>query len=148
MAGGIVTTEATKWSAILFSSLFHVTGFYQRSRRKRLRQQPAGLWWRGHPRAPGLIPYFSQDCTTSKPAPPHHHHTHHRRKFSRLTVTCDDGSAPEYSLWVPLNDCLIFLFQFFKNCNQLLTTATLFITSLLIIIADFFTNQMERSVNR
>ncbi|KAK6737075.1 hypothetical protein RB195_019648 [Necator americanus] len=37
------------------------------------------------------------NCTLSKHSHSHHH-IHHHRKFSRLTVTCEDGTAPEYSL--------------------------------------------------
>ncbi|WKX94175.1 hypothetical protein Q1695_011441 [Nippostrongylus brasiliensis] len=39
------------------------------------------------------------NCNTTKASHHNHHHKHlHHRKFSRLTVTCEDGSAPEYSL--------------------------------------------------
>ncbi|PIO57818.1 Low-density lipoprotein receptor domain class A, partial [Teladorsagia circumcincta] len=39
------------------------------------------------------------NCTTAKPSShPVAHPNHHHRKFSRLTVTCADGSPPEYSL--------------------------------------------------
>ncbi|EYC07481.1 hypothetical protein Y032_0070g456 [Ancylostoma ceylanicum] len=39
-----------------------------------------------------------KNCTSSKRSHGQHHHIHHHRKYSRLTVKCEDGATPEYSL--------------------------------------------------